>query len=278
VAWPSRPVRIGVASLARGMTSAGLIIGCGGLGLLVGSFVNVVALRVPVGESLGGRSRCPGCGHEIRGRDLVPVLSWLVLRGRCRDCGASIRWVYPAVEVLCAALFATLAAVVGEEPELPAYLILTAGLVALSLVDLATFRLPDRIVFPLTGLVVAAFGVAAAVDGDGERLLRALAAGAATTLVLGTLHLVAPAGMGFGDVKLSFVLGVALGWESWEAVAVGLFLACALGAVVGIAVGVIGGGGIRGRRIPFGPFLAAGTLLAVLVAAPIVDWYTGLGG
>jgi leader peptidase (prepilin peptidase)/N-methyltransferase len=237
----------------------------------------VVALRVPAGESLNGRSQCPKCGHVIRARDLMPVVSWLVLRGRCRDCAAPICWVYPAVEAVCAVVFAVLAADRGERADLGAYLILAAGLLALSLVDLATFRLPDRIVFPLTAMVLVAFGVAAAVDHEGDRLVRGLEAGAATAALLLALHLASPRALGFGDVKLAFVLGLAMGWESWEAVPIGLFFACLIGAVVGILVGLVGGGPIKGRQTPFGPFLAAGALLAVLVGGPLVDWYSRLG-
>jgi leader peptidase (prepilin peptidase) / N-methyltransferase len=150
-------------------------------------------------------------------------------------------------------------------------------LLALSVVDLRTMRLPNRILGPLTVAVVVALGVAAAIDDDWTAFLRALAAGAAACGGLGLLHLAYPRGMGFGDVKLAFVLGVLMGWVSWGTLALGLFLAVVLGAVVGVGAAVVGGGPVRGRQIPFGPFLASGAMLAVLVGEPILDWYARLG-
>ena len=240
------------------------------LGLAVGSFLNVVIWRVPRHESVvSPPSHCPGCDAEIAPRDNIPVLSWLILRGRCRRCGVHISARYPLVEAGTGALWAMLALRFDDTWALPAYLVLAAGLVALSLIDLDTFLLPNRIVYPLTVVVVALFGVAAIVGDDSAAFVRALIGGGATFAVFLGLHLVSPRGMGFGDVKLSFVLGVALGWVSGPTVFLGMFLAFLLGSVVGILLIVTK---VRSRRdhVPFGPFLAAGTVLALLLGDPLL--------
>lgn len=240
------------------------------LGLAVGSFLNVVIWRVPRHESVvSPPSHCPGCDAEIAPRDNIPVLSWLILRGRCRRCGVHISARYPLVEAGTGALWAMLALRFDDTWALPAYLVLAAGLVALSLIDLDTFLLPNRIVYPLTVVVVALFGVAAIVGDDSAAFVRALIGGGAAFAVFLGLHLVSPRGMGFGDVKLSFVLGVALGWVSGPTVFLGMFLAFLLGSVVGILLIVTK---VRSRRdhVPFGPFLAAGTVLALLLGDPLL--------
>jgi len=255
------------------------VITVGIVGLVVGSFVNVVAVRVPERASVvTGRSHCPSCGHTLGALELVPVVSWLALRGRCGHCHGPISRVYPVVELICGALFVGLALRFEATAQLVPYLLAAAGLLALSVVDLRTLRLPNRILGPLTVGVVIAFGVAAAIDDDWSALLRGALAGAAAFGGLGVLHLVSPRGMGFGDVKLAFLLGVVTGWISWGTLVLGLFVAVVLGAVIGVAVTKAAGQSIRARQIPFGPFLAAGTLLAVLVGEPILDWYARLGG
>lgn len=240
------------------------------LGLAVGSFLNVVIWRVPRHESIvAPPSHCPGCDAEIAPYDNIPVLSWLILRGRCRRCGIHISARYPLVEAGTALLWALLALRFHDTWALPAYLVLAAGLVALSLIDLDTYLLPNRIVYPLTVSVVALFGVAAVVGHDGVAFRRALLGGLCAFAVFLLLHLVSPRGMGFGDVKLSFVLGVSLGWVSGPLVFLGMFLAFLLGSVIGILLIVTK---VRSRRdhVPFGPFLAAGTTLALLVGEPIL--------
>ena len=143
-----------------------LIVGCGVLGLAIGSFLNVVIYRVPRNESVvSPRSSCPSCGALIRERDNIPVLSWLLLRGRCRDCQAPISARYPLVELACAALFAGTAARFGFRWDLPAFLVLFAGLLALSCIDMEQLILPKRIVYPLTLLVAALLLLAAGATG-----------------------------------------------------------------------------------------------------------------
>ena len=250
-----------------------LVAGCALFGLLIGSFLNVVIWRVPRQESIvRPPSHCPGCDGEIAPYDNVPVVSWLVLRGRCRRCGIRISARYPLVELACAGLWVAMALRFGATWELPAYLVLVSGLLALSLIDFDTFLLPDRIVYPLSATLVVLFGLAAILDDAGSDLVRALLGGLAAFAFFLTVHLIAPRGMGFGDVKLSFSLGRARGWLSWGSVFVGLFLGFLLGAVIGVLLIATG---LRTRRdhVPFGPFLAAGTMLAILFGQSLLDLY-----
>jgi leader peptidase (prepilin peptidase)/N-methyltransferase len=240
----------------------------------VGSFLNVVIWRVPRRESVvTPPSHCPGCDVAIPPRDNVPVLSWLLLRGRCRSCGAPIPVRYPMVEIGCAVLWGVIAYRFHDSWALPAYLVLAAALLALSVIDLEHYLLPNRIVFPVAGAGVVLLGVAAALSGQGDDFLRALLGGLAAFGALGLLHLVSPRGMGMGDVKLAFVLGLYLGWLGWGEVFLGLFLGFFLGAVIGI---VLIAAKLRTRKdhVPFGPFLAAGTLIAVIWGPSILGWYS----
>lgn len=252
-----------------------LVGGVAVLGLLIGSFLNVVIWRVPRSESIvSPPSACPSCGQPLRPRDNIPVLSWLLLRGRCRDCGEPISKRYPLVELTTAVLFAVMTFGVPVE-ALPAYLWLTAAGVALSAIDLDHKRLPNVIVYP-TAVVVGAWlvGMSLVTTQPGLAVRTALAGVALFAFYL-VLALVYPAGMGLGDVKLALVLGMALGWLSWSAVVIGTFLAFGLGALVGVAVIAKGRGG-RKTAIPFGPFMLVGALLAVFLAQPISSWYLSL--
>jgi len=252
-----------------------LIAWFGLLGLAVGSFLNVVIWRVPRKLSVvRPPSHCPQCETPIRPVDNVPVLSWLLLRGKCRQCGNPIAVRYPLVEAGCGVLFAAVAARFGSSWALPAYLVLTAALLAISIIDLEHFIVPDRITAPLTVSALALLGLAAAADGNGWRYGRTLLGGVAFFAFLLVLNLLYPRGMGMGDVKLAFSLGLYLGWLGWGEVFLGGFLAFLLGAVVGI--GLIATG-IKSRKdvVPFGPFLALGTMLTVLWGEPILRWYTG---
>ncbi len=246
---------------------------CGIFGVAVGSFLNVVIWRVPRKESVvRPASHCPACDAVLRPYDNVPVASWLALRGRCRDCGTRIPARYPLVELACGLLWAGLGARFSGSWALPAFLVLGAGLLALSVIDLEHYLLPNRVVYPLGIACAVLLGVAALADGDASRWLRALLAATVAFTVFFVIHVVSPRGMGFGDVRLSFVLGLALGWLGWGYVALGLFLGFVYGAVVG--VGLIATR-LKGRRehVPFGPFLAAGTLTAALWGQTILDWY-----
>jgi leader peptidase (prepilin peptidase) / N-methyltransferase len=253
------------------MPHAFLLVVCGVLGLVVGSFLNVVVWRVPRHESIvTPGSHCPSCDAELGAIENVPVLSWLVLAGRCRHCHNRISVRYPLVELLTAGLWVGLAQRFGAAWELPPYLVLAAGLVALSLIDLDHFLLPNRVLYPTGFLMAGLFVVPALVDGQDGDYLRAVLGGAAAFAVFFVIHIVSPRGMGFGDVRLSFVLGFALGWLSWGHVYLGLFLGFLLGAVVGSLLIAVR---LRTRKdhVPFGPFLAAGAMLAIYFGTQLLD-------
>ena len=250
---------------------------CAVLGLAIGSFLNVVVWRVPRGESVvRPASACPRCGTAVRPRDNVPVLGWLLLRGRCRACSARIGARYPLVELLTAALFAVMALRFGLDPVLPAFLYLAAVGVALALIDLDHKRLPDALTLPSYPVAVALLAVAALLGSDGS-WVRALLGGLAMFAVYFVLCFAYPAGMGFGDVKLSGVLGLHLGWIGWGAWCVGLFLGFLLGALFGLGLIVARRGG-RKTAVPFGPFMLAGALAAVLVGPQVAQAYLDLSG
>jgi leader peptidase (prepilin peptidase)/N-methyltransferase len=248
------------------------------LGLVVGSFLNVVIHRVPAGESVvRPRSRCPGCGHEIAARDNVPVVSWLLLRGRCRSCGEPISVRYPLVELLTAGLFLVMLARFGLSWELPAFLYLAAVGVALALIDLDVHRLPDALTLPsyvVGGALLLLPTVASGTWGDYGR---AWLGAAALFVFYFVLVLVYPSGMGFGDVKLAGVLGLYLGWLGWGVLLVGGFLGFLLGAVVGGGLMLLRRAG-RKTKIPFGPFMLLGALLAICWGQAVWDGYVGTIG
>jgi leader peptidase (prepilin peptidase)/N-methyltransferase len=244
-------------------------------GLAVGSFVNVIAYRVPRGFSVvRPGSACPACGHQIRARDNLPVVSWVLLRGRCRDCGARISLRYPLVEAGTAAIFAALALLVGAAWVLPAYWWLAATAIALTLTDLDFRRIPDRILFPgaLVGSALLAAG--SLLDGDPGALLRALGGGAGYFALLLVVALAARGGFGLGDVKLGFLLGVVLAHRSWAVLMVGAFSGFALGGLAAVALLVARRVG-RKDAIPFGPAMVAGAGLALGVGERIAHWYLG---
>lgn len=244
-------------------------------GLAIGSFLNVVIWRVPRKLSVvRPPSACPGCGEPIRPMDNIPVLSWLLLRARCRHCGEPIAARYPLVELAGGVLFAAAAIRFGWSWELPAFLVFFAALLALSVIDLDHYILPNRILLPTTVAAVPLLGLAAAGEGDWEAFLRGLGGGLVAFGGLFVIALISPRGMGMGDVKLSFVLGLHLGWLGWGEVFLGLFLSFLLGALIGVA---LIGLKVKSRKdvIPFGPFLALGTVLTVLWGEPILRWYTG---
>jgi leader peptidase (prepilin peptidase)/N-methyltransferase len=236
-------------------------------GLILGSFVTVVAHRVPRGESfVTGRSRCPSCGAQIAAYDNIPLFSWLALRGRCRSCGARISARYPLTEVGLGVLYVVTVLVLGTEDagELALGLVFCTLLVIVTLTDL------DRRVIPNSVLAVgalAAVAIAAVSDPAGlpERGLAALAAG-------GFLFLIAlayPRGLGMGDAKLVAVMGLFLG----SAVAPAVLIGFATGALVGVTMIARYGAAARKRAVPFGPFLALGGVVGLWAGDSIVSWY-----
>jgi leader peptidase (prepilin peptidase)/N-methyltransferase len=250
-----------------------LIGGCALLGLLVGSFLNVVIWRVPRGESIvSPPSHCPGCQAQVRTRDNVPVVSWLLLRGRCRDCAEPISGRYPLVELGTAAVFVVLGLRIGPHADLPAFLYLGAIGVALALIDLDVKRLPNAIVLPSYPVAAALLGVAAVVQHDAGAFVRALLGMVALFGLYFLLAFIYPAGMGFGDVKLAGVLGLYLGWLGWGEVISGGFLGFLFGGVVGVGLMMVQKAG-RKTQIPFGPFMLAGALVAIMAGGALADLY-----
>ncbi|MFF1634502.1 prepilin peptidase [Leifsonia sp. NPDC058248] len=262
------------------------------LGLAIGSFLNVVAYRVPAGLSVvSPPSACPDCGTEIRPYDNIPVISWLVLRGRCRDCRGRISARYPVVEAITGVFFvfvavgfvpaveaaAAPAALVGAALELIAFLYLAAISVALAAIDLDVHTLPNKIVLPaylVGGGLLAGAGL---FTGRLDALLGALVGLVALFVLYLVLALARPGGMGFGDVKLAGVLGLYLGYLGWGPLVVGAFGAFVLGGLFGIALLVVRRAR-RGSGIPFGPWMLAGAWTGIFFGETLWNGYLALVG
>jgi len=237
-------------------------------GLLIGSFLNVVAWRLPRGESLvKPRSKCPGCATQLKAYDNIPVFSWLMLRGRCRGCGEKISARYPVVEAVTAALYVLVVALKwGDVLQMTLGLVLVTFLVPIAVIDLDLKIIPNKLTGPAAVLALALGAVL-----EPSYLPEQLAAGAGALIFFMLPALIHKKGMGMGDVKLVAVLGLYLG----RAVAPAIFIALILGVVAGAAIiamkGVSDG---RRTQVPFGPFLAVGALVAFFVGDGIVDSYT----
>lgn len=235
------------------------------LGAAVGSFLNVVIYRLPIGESIvSPGSRCPTCRTPIGPLENVPVLSWLALRGRCRHCGAPISPRYPLVELLTAVAFTAVAVVRGPDAGLALELPFTALLIAVAAIDLDHRIVPNRILLPGAIWAVVA-GAVLRLDA----LPGLLAAGAAAFVFLLIAALAYPAGMGMGDVKLAGVMGLYLGLS----VAPALFIAFLAGSVVGVIIVTRGGIAARKQGVPFAPFLALGGLAGLLLGPALIGFY-----
>ena len=270
--------------LAYSVTVAGIF------GLLIGSFLNVVIYRVPAGKSLLPASRCPGCDAAIKPWQNVPVLSWIALRGRCAECKTRISARYPLVELGTGVAFAVIAwwwlasaaqsghGLTSGVLQLTALLYLAAVSIALALIDLDTFRLPNAIVLPALAVLLVLLVAAAALAQDGSLWLPLARAGTgslALTLFYAALWFFWPGGMGLGDVKLAAVIGLMLGWFGWGPLIVGAFAAFVFGGFYGVALVIAERGG-RKTRIPFGPWMILGAWFAVFAGAPLADWYLGM--
>jgi leader peptidase (prepilin peptidase) / N-methyltransferase len=242
----------------------------GAFGAAIGSFVNVLAYRLPRHESIvKPRSRCPSCATQIAGYDNIPVLSWLALRGRCRHCAARIPVRYPVVEAVTALLFVGVGLEIGLEDTLLPALALTITLVAAAETDLEHHIIPNRL---MATSAVAAVALWAIVEPG--RLPENLIAGAAAGGLLLVAAVAYPAGMGMGDVKLAGVMGLYLG----ASVAPALFVGFAVGAVLGIVIVAARGMSARKQGVPFGPFLAFGGIVGLLYGAELIDWYGRISG
>jgi leader peptidase (prepilin peptidase)/N-methyltransferase len=237
-------------------------------GLLIGSFLNVVAWRLPRGESLvKPRSKCPGCATQLKAYDNIPVFSWLMLRGRCRGCGEKISARYPVVEAVTAALYVLVVALKwGDVLQMTLGLVLVTFLVPIAVIDLDLKIIPNKLTGPAAVLALALGAVL-----EPSYLPEQLAAGTGALIFFLLPTLIHKKGMGMGDVKLVAVLGLYLG----RAVAPAIFIALILGVVAGAAIiamkGVSDG---RRTKVPFGPFLAVGAVVAFFAGDGIVDSYT----
>lgn len=241
-------------------------------GLLIGSFLTVVVDRVPRGASIvQPGSACGNCGLRLGPLDLVPVFSWLALRGRCRKCHTNIGTEPLVLELSTSLLFGLTAWHFGLSWRTPAYCALMGGLVGLSWIDLRTRRLPREIIYGTAGVVLPLLVVAALVERAPERLWM-MALGAAIALaIMALVYLVSRGGMGEGDVRLAPLLGAALGFLNPGLAPIGLLFGFATGAVVGVGVMVLRRGD-RKTAIPFGPFLALGTLMAIFWGQRYIDF------
>lgn len=246
-------------------------------GLVIGSFLNVVIYRVPRGESIvKPGSHCPNCGEAVRFRHNIPVLGWLMLRGRCADCAEPISIRYPLVELATAVLFVAITVQVAHLDlieALPAYLFFAAVGIALTAIDLDVMRLPNMIVYPTYAVLAVLLTLAGLLEGSGEPLVRAAIGAAALYALYFALLLIHPRGMGFGDVKYAGVIGAALGFLSYPALLIGAFAAFVIGGLAA-SVLIVMGHARRNTAIPFGPFMVAGALLAIFASAPLAGVYT----
>lgn len=239
----------------------------GVLGAIFGSFLNVVTHRLPRRESLvAPASHCVACGATIKPYDNIPVLSWLLLRGRCRSCGVHISARYPLIEAGTAALCVAVVLVKSSAADIVLGLAMVLLLVPAAAIDLEHKRIPNLITLP--GCIVAiALGLAFDASGEPARLLAGLGAGGAFLIVT----LISPRGMGMGDVKLATMIGLFLGSAVIPAILIALLAGVLVGGVVIARVGVSKG---RKTAVPFGPFLALGALVALFAGHPILHWYS----
>ena len=261
-------------------------------GALIGSFLNVVIYRVPLGRSVvAPASACGQCVRPIRWYDNIPVISWLVLRGRCRDCGAHISVRYPLVELAGAVAFVFVAArfvpevaaatsvtaMVAGILALIGYLYFVAISLALALIDLDTQRLPNVLVLPSYAVAAVTLGASSIIGGTLPALLPAAVGGVGLFLVYLALASAWRGGMGFGDVKLAGVIGFYLGWLGWDVLAVGALGAFLLGGVFGVILLVSRSAGGK-TAVPFGPWMLGGAWVGILGGHEIAAWYLGLFG
>jgi len=240
-------------------------------GLLFGSFLTVVVDRVPRGVSIvSPGSACGNCGLRLGFLDLIPVVSWLALRGKCRRCRMDIGKEPLILELVTGLLFGLFAWKFGLDWALPAYCVLAVGLVGLSWIDLKTKRLPRQIIYVTAAIGVPLLCVAALARHEPRRIWTMVLGAAIELAFMGIVYIASRGGMGDGDVRLSPLLGAYLGWLNPGFVAVGLFFGFLSGAIVGVAMMATGKAG-RKTAVPFGPFLALGTIVAIFVGQPVID-------
>jgi leader peptidase (prepilin peptidase)/N-methyltransferase len=255
----------------------GVLVACVALlGLLCGRVAGVAADRIPRREPLlGGWDRCPGCGATAGITGAIPLLGFALQRGRCHNCGAHLSRRNPLIELSSALLFGLAALKFHFRLETIVYAAFFWVLVVLSAIDLEHRLLPDRVVFPALAVGAAGLTIAAVAGGYPDALVHAAIGAAIFGGFLFVVAFVNPAGMGGGDVKLAFLLGMFLGYlDGWGVVMVGMFLSFVLGGVIGLIAMLVSGGG-RKMQVPFGPFLVLGTMIAVFLGHSILSTYLG---
>jgi len=268
-------------------SAALLLTVCFAFGMVIGSFLNVVAYRVPAGISLLRESRCPRCDTPVRWWQNVPVVSWLALRARCAGCREPISWRYPAVELVTGALFAAIAWLLSWQglgpnlaaglAELLAFWWFAGTSIALALIDLDTRRLPNALVLPGYAVGGSLLVLAAVLGADWSALLRAVVGMIALFGLYSMLWLVRPGAMGAGDVKLAGLVGLYLGWLGWGPLVVGGIAAFILGGIFGVGL-IVGRRAGRKTAIAFGPWIIVGAWTGILAGATIAHLYTSLSG
>lgn len=247
------------------------LVAAGFFGLCIGSFLNVVIYRLPLGQSLATpSSRCRTCDYSLRWFDNIPVISWALLRGRCRKCGVGVSWQYPLVELITAALFVLVVWQTPVGPLVVSRLLLVCILIALFGIDLEHQILPNSITLP--GIVIGLLLSLIAPPGWRDALLGALLGAGILYAIAGAYYLWRrEEGMGMGDVKMLAMIGAFLGWK---AVLVTLVLSSCAGAFIGVVLMSVQRGGMK-LALPFGTFLAIGAVIAMFAGEPLVAWYAG---
>lgn len=243
-------------------------------GLLVGSFLNSVIYRLEQGQSfLKGRSFCPRCKHQLSWQDLIPLFSFLILKGKCRYCQKPISWQYPLVELATGLLFFLVYSVHGgSAPDgqfLIYNLIIASFLIIIFVYDLRHYIIPDKVIFPAIGAALIYHLLKFDFLGKSNFLI---SAAAAAGFFLAIVLISRGKGMGIGDIKLAFLMGLFLGWPN---IAVALFSAVFLGAIMGMGL-IIAGKKTLKSEVPFGPFLVFGTFLALFWGEKIINFYLSL--
>ncbi|MBI3428588.1 MAG: prepilin peptidase [Actinobacteria bacterium] len=251
------------------------------LGLAVGSFLNVVIYRVPRSQSVvSSPSACPVCSARIKGYDNIPVISWLLLRGKCRNCNVAIPARYPIVEISTVFFFGVVAWKFDTTNLrviflLAAFLYLAAITIALALIDLETHTLPNAIVLPSYVVGIVLLTLSGYLNSDYRAIIRAIVGGTVMWLLYLAMALMYPDGMGFGDVKFAGVLGLFLGYLGWDVLVTGAFAAFVLGGIFAVSLIVLRKTNMK-SGIPFGPWMLAGAWLGVFFGPPIVQSYLSI--
>ena len=244
-------------------------------GLIVGSFLNCVIYRLEIGKSaLKGRSFCPHCQHQLKWQDLIPIFSFLILRGKCRYCKKPISWQYPLVELFTGILFVLIFSnwLLNIEIFSLAYLfIISSFLMIIFVYDLKHYIIPDKIIYPaiVIAFLYQLFNHWSLIINHLDFIYSALGASFFFLLIVLASR---GKGMGIGDIKLGFLMGLILGWPN---ILVALFLAFLIGAIIGIGL-IISHKKTLKSEVPFGPFLVTGTFLALFWGENIINWYLSL--